>query len=84
MQILAIWNVDPITTVHVIWIAVWISGTNKCVVLHISTWTFKKKIFKIIFKRRPVTACSFFHVNDDDDDDDDDDHTLFYEGNIDY
>ena len=53
LQILAVWNVDPISTVHVVWIVVWISGTKKCVVLHMSTWTFEK--IKIIFKRRPVT-----------------------------
>ena len=37
LQVLAVMNVDPITTVHVIWIVVWISGTNKCVVRRIST-----------------------------------------------
>jgi len=53
LQRLAVWNVDPIITVHVIWIIVWISGTKKSVVLHRSTRTFKK--IKMIFKRRPVT-----------------------------
>ena len=42
LQIFAVWNVHPITTVHVIWIEVWISGTKKYVALHISTWIFKK------------------------------------------
>ena len=53
LQRLAGWNVDPIITVHVRWIVVWISGTNKSVVLHISTRTFNK--IKIILKRTPVT-----------------------------
>ena len=53
LQGLAGWNVDPIITVRVSWIVVWISGTNKSVVLHISTRTFNK--IKIILKRRPVT-----------------------------
>ena len=66
LQGLAEWNVDPIITVRVRWIVVWISGTNKSVVLHISTRRTFNKI-KIILKRTPVTY-------DDDDDDDDDDN----------
>ena len=53
LQGLAEWNVDPIITVRVRWIVVWISGTNKSVVLHISTRTFNK--IKIILKRTSVT-----------------------------
>ena len=36
-QRLAVGNVDVISTVHVIWIVAWISGTGKLVILHIST-----------------------------------------------
>jgi len=89
LQRLAVWNVDPIITVHVIWIIAWISGTKKSVVLHRSTRTFKK--IKMIFKRRPVsynnnnnatttttitttiTNNSNNNNNNNDNDDDDDD-----------
>jgi len=53
LQGLAGWNVEPIFTVLVIWVVVWISGTKKSVVLHISTRTFNR--IKIIFKGRPFT-----------------------------
>lgn len=33
----AVRNVDPIYTVHAIWIVAWVSGTFKFVVLHITT-----------------------------------------------
>ena len=41
-QRLAVWNVDPISTVHVVRIVVWISRTKKLIVLHISTAAYVK------------------------------------------